>query len=203
MTPTATRPGSSSAGWRYSAWIRSSSSTPGCAQARRLNHPRALARDADTRNLQTLRQPRKHTQQGRVRALAIRLPFVCSGARVVTSAIRPESETIPCASALEGAGEAHHARPELDATPRPPPAPDYDNAFHAAQPCTATTGPDTDCCSPTEASARLAPDETPVARPEQASRARERIHLLGARSGARSRASATSRWRAPMCPSVA
>ena len=45
-------------------------------------------------------------------------------------------------------GEAHHARPALDATTRPRPAPDYDNALQAGQPCTATTIPGTDCCFP-------------------------------------------------------
>src|SRR5215216_1215892 len=44
----------------------------------------------------------------------------------------------------------------------------YDNALQAEQSCTATTVPETDCCFPTEASARLALDETRVARPERA-----------------------------------
>ena len=51
---------------------------------------------------------------------------------------------------------------------RDAPQPDYDSASPRSS-SAATMAPDSDCCFPSEASARLAPDETPVARPGRAS----------------------------------
>ena len=108
-------------------------------------------------------------------------PSWCSGVRVVTSAIRPESETIPCASALERASEARHAP---DGTPPHDPQPTTTMRC-SGSPAWLRRCPAQIAAFPTEASARLASAETTVSRPERARGRREAGYRSRRRSGRR------------------